>query len=57
MLQPGGRNTSEQMRWLGHLVRLPPGRLPCEVFPMVGAPGKNPGYAGGTRSLNRPGKA
>ncbi|TWW54350.1 hypothetical protein D4764_0154760 [Takifugu flavidus] len=29
LLQRVERN---QMRWLGHLVRMPPGRLPGEVF-------------------------
>ena len=42
-----------QMRWLGHLVRMPPGRLPGEVFravPRVGDPGEDPGHAGETVS-------
>ncbi|KAK0135722.1 hypothetical protein N1851_028399 [Merluccius polli] len=39
-----------QMRWLGHLVRMPPGRLPGHV-PLVGDPGEDPGHAGETMSL------
>ncbi|KAK0131124.1 hypothetical protein N1851_034199 [Merluccius polli] len=32
-----------QMRWLGHLVRMSPGRLPGHV-PLVGDPGEDPGH-------------
>ena len=49
-----------QMRWLGHLVRMPPGRIPGEVFrarPLVGDPGEDPGHAGETMSLGWPGNA
>ncbi|KAK0155354.1 DNA-directed RNA polymerase II subunit RPB1 [Merluccius polli] len=45
-----------QMRWLGHLVRMPPGRLPGHV-PLVGDPGEDPGHAGETMSLGWPGNA
>ena len=41
------------MRWLGHLVRMPPGRLPGEVFracPTGRRPGEDPGHAGETVS-------
>ncbi|KAK0134738.1 putative uncharacterized transposon-derived protein F52C9.6 [Merluccius polli] len=49
-----------QMRWLGHLVRMPPGRLPGEVFrarPTGRRPGEDPGHAGETMSLDWPRKA
>ncbi|KAK0134215.1 hypothetical protein N1851_030227 [Merluccius polli] len=36
-----------QMRWLGHLLRMPPRRLPGQV-PLVGDPGEDPGHAGET---------
>ncbi|KAK3520189.1 hypothetical protein QTP70_017925 [Hemibagrus guttatus] len=48
-----------QLRWLGHLFRMPPGRLPGEVFwacPGRG-PGEDPGHAGETMSLGWPGNA
>ncbi|TWW63631.1 hypothetical protein D4764_03G0006390 [Takifugu flavidus] len=32
-----------QMRWLGHLVRMPPGRLPGEVFRACPSVGRPPG--------------
>ena len=38
-----------QMRWLGYLVRMPPGRLPAAVFrhvPLGGDPGEDPGHFG-----------
>ncbi|KAI3370169.1 hypothetical protein L3Q82_024952 [Scortum barcoo] len=45
-----------QLRWLGHLFRMPPGRLPREVFqayvPPGGGPGEDPGHAGETMSLS-----
>ncbi|KAI3373071.1 hypothetical protein L3Q82_006415 [Scortum barcoo] len=44
-----------QLRWLGHLFRMPPGRLPREVFqacvPPGGGLGEDPGHAGETMSL------
>ncbi|KAI3377434.1 hypothetical protein L3Q82_008412 [Scortum barcoo] len=50
-----------QLRWLGHLFRMPPGRLPREVFqagvPPGGGPGEDPGHAGETMSLGWPGNA
>ncbi|KAI3369738.1 hypothetical protein L3Q82_024404, partial [Scortum barcoo] len=50
-----------QLRWLGHLFRMPPGRLPREVFQACptsgGGPGEDPGHAGGTMSLSWPGNA
>ncbi|KAK7913334.1 hypothetical protein WMY93_013545 [Mugilogobius chulae] len=44
-----------QLRWLGHLYRMPPGRLPGEVFracPTGRRPREDPGHAGGTMSLD-----
>ncbi|KAI3367022.1 hypothetical protein L3Q82_009655 [Scortum barcoo] len=54
-----------QLRWLGHLFRMPPGRLPREVFQDMshreeapgGGPGQDPGHAGETMSLSWPGNA
>ncbi|KAK3561961.1 hypothetical protein QTP86_019076, partial [Hemibagrus guttatus] len=50
-----------QLRWLGHLFRMPPGRLPGEVFracPTRGkGPGEDPEHAGETMSLGWPGNA
>ncbi|KAI3355041.1 hypothetical protein L3Q82_017918 [Scortum barcoo] len=49
-----------QLRWLGHLFRVPPGRLPREVFqacPTGRRPGEDPGHAGETMSLSWPGNA
>ncbi|TWW65163.1 hypothetical protein D4764_21G0000630 [Takifugu flavidus] len=49
-----------QMRWLGHLVRMPPGRLPGEVLghvPPVGDPWEDPGHVGETVSLDWSGNA
>ncbi|KAI3355814.1 hypothetical protein L3Q82_004221 [Scortum barcoo] len=50
-----------QLRWLGHLFRMPPGRLPREVFqacpPPGGGLGEDPGHAGETMSLDWPGNA
>ncbi|KAI3361870.1 hypothetical protein L3Q82_002194 [Scortum barcoo] len=51
-----------QLRWLGHLFRMPPGRLPREVFlgkhvPPGGGLGEDPGHAGETMSLGWPGNA
>ncbi|TWW63621.1 hypothetical protein D4764_03G0006290 [Takifugu flavidus] len=50
-----------QMRWLGHLVRMPPGCLPGAVFtghvPPLGDPREDPGHVGETMSLNWPGNA
>ncbi|KAI3360664.1 hypothetical protein L3Q82_002530 [Scortum barcoo] len=43
-----------QLRWLGHLFRMPPGRLPREVFqacPTGRRPREDPGHAGETMSL------
>ncbi|TWW80182.1 hypothetical protein D4764_10G0012120 [Takifugu flavidus] len=43
-----------QMRWLGHLVRMLPGRLPVRCsghIPPVGGPQEDPGHAGETMSL------
>ncbi|KAK7895384.1 hypothetical protein WMY93_020709 [Mugilogobius chulae] len=40
-----------QLKWLGHLFRMPPGRLPGEVFracPLGGDLEEDPGHAGGT---------
>ncbi|KAI3352201.1 hypothetical protein L3Q82_005168 [Scortum barcoo] len=50
-----------QLRWLGHLFRMPPGRLPREVFQACPPPGgglrEDPGHAGETMSLGWPGNA
>ncbi|KAI3374811.1 hypothetical protein L3Q82_021033 [Scortum barcoo] len=49
-----------QLRWLGHLFRMPPGRLPREVFqacPTGRRPREDPGHAGETISLSWPGNA
>ncbi|KAI3367554.1 hypothetical protein L3Q82_026397, partial [Scortum barcoo] len=49
-----------QLRWLGHLFRMPPGRLPREVFqacPTGRRPREDPGHAGETMSLGWPGNA
>ncbi|TWW62225.1 hypothetical protein D4764_04G0008720 [Takifugu flavidus] len=48
-----------QMRWLGHLVRMPPGRLPGEVFRarLVGDHREDPGHVGETMSLDWSGNA
>ncbi|KAI3361166.1 hypothetical protein L3Q82_012910, partial [Scortum barcoo] len=49
-----------QLRWLGHLFRMPPGRLPREVFqacPTGRRPVEDPGHAGETMSLGWPGNA
>ncbi|KAK3528789.1 hypothetical protein QTP70_011573 [Hemibagrus guttatus] len=49
-----------QLRWLGHLFRMSPGRLPGEVFrvcPTGKRPGENPGHAGETMSFGWPGNA
>ncbi|KAI3351691.1 hypothetical protein L3Q82_020526, partial [Scortum barcoo] len=51
-----------QLRWLGHLFRMPPGRLPREVFqacPTGRRPRfqEDPGHAGETMSLSWPGNA
>ncbi|KAI3356446.1 hypothetical protein L3Q82_017657 [Scortum barcoo] len=51
-----------QLRWLGHLFRMPPGRLPREVFQagmshLGGGLGEDPGHAGETMSLGWPGNA
>ncbi|TWW64273.1 hypothetical protein D4764_03G0012810 [Takifugu flavidus] len=49
-----------QMRWLGHLVRMPPGRLPGEVFracPSGRRPPEDPGHVGDTMSLDWSGNA
>ncbi|KAI3375645.1 hypothetical protein L3Q82_003952 [Scortum barcoo] len=50
-----------QLRWLGHLFRMPPGRLPREVISGVshreGGLGEDPGHAGETMSLGWPGNA
>ncbi|KAI3373544.1 hypothetical protein L3Q82_022135 [Scortum barcoo] len=50
-----------QLRWLGHLFRMPPGRLPREVFQACptggGGLGEDPGHAGETMSLGWPGNA
>ncbi|TWW77616.1 hypothetical protein D4764_12G0010060 [Takifugu flavidus] len=49
-----------QMRWLGHLVRMPPGRLPGEVFracPSGRRPREDPGHVGETMSLDWSGNA
>ena len=54
------RVEKSQMRWLGHLVRIPPGRLLGEVFrarPTGRDPGEDPGHAGETMSLGWPGNA
>lgn len=40
-----------QMRWLGHLVRLPPGHLPCEHVSLVGGHGEDQGKLQETMSL------
>ena len=46
-----------KLRWLGHLYRMPPGRLLWEVFlaPPGGDPTADPGHAGVTMSLGWPG--
>ncbi|TWW60957.1 hypothetical protein D4764_05G0010470 [Takifugu flavidus] len=44
-----------QMRWLGHLVSMPPGCLPGEVF--RACPWEDPGHVGETMSLNWSGNA
>ncbi|XP_061622105.1 furin (paired basic amino acid cleaving enzyme) a isoform X2 [Phyllopteryx taeniolatus] len=41
-----------QMRWLGHLIRMPPGHVPPG-----GDPGDDPGHAGETTSFGWPGNA
>ncbi|KAI3360636.1 hypothetical protein L3Q82_002501 [Scortum barcoo] len=44
-----------QLRWLGHLFRMPSGRLPREVFqacPTGRRPREDPGHAGETMSLS-----
>ena len=47
-----------QLRWLGHLFWMPPGRLPGEVVQAPGGGlGVDPGHAGGTMSLGWPGNA
>ncbi|KAK7889103.1 hypothetical protein WMY93_024663 [Mugilogobius chulae] len=49
-----------QLRWLGHLYRMPPGRLPGECsghVPLGGGQGEDPGHAGGTMSIDCPGNA
>ncbi|TWW66924.1 hypothetical protein D4764_20G0009560 [Takifugu flavidus] len=49
-----------QMRWLGHLVRMPPGRLPGEVLracPSGRRPREDPGHVGETMSLDWSGNA
>ncbi|KAI3352977.1 hypothetical protein L3Q82_019551, partial [Scortum barcoo] len=50
-----------QLRWLGHLFRMPHGRLPREEFQACPtgeeAPGEDPGHAGETMSLSWPGNA
>ncbi|KAI3356712.1 hypothetical protein L3Q82_003310 [Scortum barcoo] len=50
-----------QLRWLGHLFRMPPGRLPREVFQACpiggGGLGEDQGHAGETMSLGWPGNA
>ncbi|KAI3361768.1 hypothetical protein L3Q82_002111 [Scortum barcoo] len=50
-----------QLRWLGHLFGMPPGRLPREVFQACPtgkeALGEDPGHAGETMSLGWPGNA
>jgi len=49
-----------QLRWLGHLFQMPPGRLPGKVFraiPLGGDPGEDLGHAGGTVSAGWPGNA
>ncbi len=49
-----------QLRWLGHLFQMSPGRLPGEVlraFPTGRRPREDPGHAGGTMSLSLPGNA
>ncbi|TWW54789.1 hypothetical protein D4764_0289820 [Takifugu flavidus] len=54
------RDERSQMRWLGHLVRMPPGRLPGEVFracPSGRRPLGDPGHVGETMSLDWPGNA
>ena len=45
------------MRWFGHLVRMPPRRLPGEVFrarPTGRRPQEDSEHAGGTRVLGTP---
>ncbi|TWW62684.1 Receptor-type tyrosine-protein phosphatase T [Takifugu flavidus] len=47
-----------QMRWLGHRVRMPPGRLPGEVFRACPSGRRPPGrHFGETMSLDWPGNA
>ncbi|KAI3370284.1 hypothetical protein L3Q82_024458 [Scortum barcoo] len=50
-----------QLRWLGHLFRMPPGRLPRGGVPGMShreeASGEDPGHAGETMSLGWPGNA
>lgn len=44
-----------QLRWLGHLFWIHPGRLPGEVFwALGGGPSEDPGQAGGTMFLDLP---
>ncbi|CAM4549683.1 unnamed protein product [Leuciscus chuanchicus] len=50
----------DQLRWLWHLFRMPPGRLPGKVFracPKAGSPGEDLGHAGWTMSPGWPGNA
>ena len=52
------RNVMSQLRGLGHVVRMPPGRLPGEVFRAShpgGDPRADPGHAGEIISLGWPG--
>ena len=44
-----------QMRWLGHLIRMPP-RCSGHVL-LGGDPGEDPGHVGETMSLGWPGNA
>ncbi|KAJ8015855.1 hypothetical protein DPEC_G00000750 [Dallia pectoralis] len=49
-----------QLRWFGHLVRMPPGRLPREVFqarPAGRRPREDPGLGGEIISPHWPGNA
>ncbi len=49
-----------QLRWLGHLFRMPPESLPGEVFrarPTGRRPREDPGHAGGIMSPEWPGNA
>ena len=46
------------MRWFGHLIRMPPGCLPGELFrarPTGRRPPEDPKHAGGTMSPSWPG--